>query len=224
VLIGQGRHADVFALGDDRVLRRYRTGQSSEAEAAVMRHVHEHGYPVPRVFDAAGPDMVMERITGRSLLEAMTREPHRLPTYARLLAELHRSLHAIDAPPGWERPLGPGDRVLHLDLQPANIVMGEAGPVVLDWGWAGAGPPAADTAHTWLEMATSEVPGGPVIRAVGGLGRRLLVRRFLREFERDELVAVLPQVVDYRLARRLLTPKERHAVATFSPGRRRPSR
>jgi hypothetical protein len=37
VQIGTGRNADVFALGDDRVLRRYRDGGDVSAEAAVCR-------------------------------------------------------------------------------------------------------------------------------------------------------------------------------------------
>lgn len=60
-LIAHGRAADVFDLGDGRVLRRYRSvpvDRLVEREAAVMTHLAAHGYPVPRVHDAAGADLI----------------------------------------------------------------------------------------------------------------------------------------------------------------------
>ncbi len=63
-LIASGRDADVFALGDDRVLRRYRLGGDVGPEAELMAYVGERGFPVPRVYDAAGPDLVLQRLHG----------------------------------------------------------------------------------------------------------------------------------------------------------------
>ena len=36
-----------------------------------MRHVFECGYPVPRVWDASGPDLVMDLVDGPTMLEAL---------------------------------------------------------------------------------------------------------------------------------------------------------
>ena len=47
-LVGAGRAADVYALGGQRVLRRYRNGDSAEREATVMAYLAEAGFPVPR--------------------------------------------------------------------------------------------------------------------------------------------------------------------------------
>ena len=33
-----------------------------------------------------------------------------------------------------------GDRVLHIDLHPENVIISPAGPVVIDWSGASAGP------------------------------------------------------------------------------------
>jgi AICAR transformylase/IMP cyclohydrolase PurH len=68
VLIGRGRAADVYALDGRRVLRRYRTSYSCTAEADLMRYLRQAGYPVPEVFDADGPDLVMERLEGPDML------------------------------------------------------------------------------------------------------------------------------------------------------------
>ena len=214
-LIGSGRHADVFEYGDGTVLRRYRTGQDSAPEARVMTHVRSFGFPAPEVVRADGPEMVLERIEGPSMLDRLAHRPHELPALARMLAALHDSLHAIPPPAGLDRPFGDGDATLHLDLQPANIVLTASGPVVLDWGWAAAGPAHADTAHTWLELVTSEVPGSAVVRLVAVAGRSVFVRAFLSHLDRPALRRLVPQVATYRLERRELTGGEREAIARF---------
>ena len=56
-LLTSGRDADVYALDEVRVLRRNRDGQSVLREAAVVRHVWAHGFPVPEVFRAEGADI-----------------------------------------------------------------------------------------------------------------------------------------------------------------------
>jgi len=50
-----GRDADVFALQDGTVLRRYRDGSDVAAEAELMDAVRKRGYPVPIVYTAEGP-------------------------------------------------------------------------------------------------------------------------------------------------------------------------
>jgi hypothetical protein len=214
-LIGSGRHADVFDLGDGTVLRRYRTGQDSTAEARVMTHVRARGFPAPRVVRADGPEMVLERVDGMSMLDRLARRPHQLPRLARMLADLHDALHAIPPPAGIDRPFGDGNATLHLDLQPANVVLARSGPVVLDWGWAAAGPPDAETAHAWLELATSEVPGSAVEKVAALVGRSLFVRAFLSRFDRAALRRRVPAVAAYRLARRELTERERVEILRF---------
>jgi tRNA A-37 threonylcarbamoyl transferase component Bud32 len=73
-LIASGRDSDVYAYADGLVLRRYRDGRSAEGEAATLRAVAELGYPVPVVHEASGPDIVMERVDGPTLTEALRRQ------------------------------------------------------------------------------------------------------------------------------------------------------
>src|ERR1700740_2736824 len=98
-LIGAGRAADVYTLGSGRVLRRYRTPFDVQAEAEMMRHLGQAGYPVPAVYDADGPDLVMERLDGRDMLADVSRRPWLGQRHARTLADLHNRLHQITAPP-----------------------------------------------------------------------------------------------------------------------------
>jgi hypothetical protein len=60
-----GREADVFALDDGRVLRRYRTGADATGEAEVMAYAAGLGFPVPEVFRRTAPTWSWSASTGR---------------------------------------------------------------------------------------------------------------------------------------------------------------
>lgn len=173
-LIARGRDADVFALDASRVVRRYRHGgQSTEHEARLMAHLAACGYPVPEVYEATGPEMVLERLTGPTMLEELGRRPWQVRHLGRMLGGLHDRLHALPAPAWLPARFGTGgdDRVLHLDLHPGNVVLTGRGPVVIDWSNARAGDPAADLAMTLVTVGSADVPGFTV-----RLGRGLLLR------------------------------------------------
>jgi aminoglycoside phosphotransferase (APT) family kinase protein len=212
-LLAAGRDADVFAVGPDRVLRRYRDrARSVEAEAEVMRFVRSHGYPVPRVDGAQGPDLLMERVAGPTMLEDVGRRPWTMWRHAETLAGLHRRLHELPAPAGLRRPFGEGGALLHLDLHPANVLLTPDGPVVIDWSSTAAGPAAADPAQTWILLATSEIPGSRVERTVLELGRRVFVHAVVRRFTERDVVAILPRVAEARRADPNVRDRERLAI------------
>jgi aminoglycoside phosphotransferase (APT) family kinase protein len=155
-LLGTGRTADVFALGTDRVLRRYRDGSTAEGEAAVMAYVGGFGYPVPKVFQVAGPEMVMERVYGPTMIEAILGDLITLEHAVAQLAVLHRTLHELPARISTDA----GSSVIHLDLHPLNVIMSDRGPVVIDWNNATDGAPGFDIAVSALILA--EVAIDPV--------------------------------------------------------------
>lgn len=207
-LIGSGRAADVYALGDDRVLRRYRTAHSCAAEADLMRYVRAAGYPVPEVFAASGPDLVMARLDGRDMLADLASRPWRVSRHARTLALLHDRLHQIDAPPGLRRPVGPGSQVLHLDLHPGNVMLTAGGPVVIDWSNGCAGPAGADVAMAYLIMASSDLDSLPKwLAPLARLLRRVFLRRF-RAAVRDDPAPHLASVAGQRLKDPNVRPAE----------------
>ncbi len=188
-LIGAGRSADVYALDAGRVMRRYRAGatgrgRDATGEASLMRFLRDAGYPVPEVFDADGPDLVMERLSGRDMLADLARRPWRARRHAATLARLHDLLHDIDAPAGLRQPFesqetGRHNKVLHLDLHPGNVMLTGRGPVVIDWSNASAGPPGADVAIASLIMTVSEVDSLPApVRLIAGQVRAVVVSAF----------------------------------------------
>ena len=207
-LIGQGRAADVYALDDDRVLRRYRTPYSCAAEADLMRYLRQAGYPVPAVLAVDGGDLVMERLHGRDMLADMASRPWRIARHARTLARLHDQLHQIAAPPGLPHPLGPGGQIVHLDLHPGNVMLTADGPVVIDWTNGAAGPAGADVAMAYLIMASSDVDTLPswLSPVLGGL-RRMFLHQFLAAV-RDDPGPYLARTARHRIKDRNVRPAE----------------
>jgi aminoglycoside phosphotransferase (APT) family kinase protein len=207
-LIGAGRAADVYALGRDRVLRRYRTDHSVQAEAAVMSYLEDAGFPVPKVYSAAGSELVMERLTGPDMLADLGRRPWRVRQHARTLAQLHDRLHQIEAPPGLPGGFGEGNRLLHLDLHPANVMLSPRGPVVIDWTNASTGAAGADVAMAYLIMASSDVDASPWwLRPAVRTLRAVLLRQF-RAAVGDDPGPHLASVARARMADRNVRPAE----------------
>jgi len=209
-LLASGRDADIFAYGPGLVLRRSRRGRSLEREARLMRYVAGHGFPAPRVEDlrAGGAELIMERIEGPTMLQAVARRPWTLRRNAARLATLHRRLHAIAAPTWLERFLGGDACVVHLDLHPLNVVLSPNGPVLLDWTNARAGVGEADVALTWLVMAAAELGETGVRGVAGGVIRALFLRAFLAQFELAGIRAALPAVAAWKCEDRNMRPVE----------------
>jgi aminoglycoside phosphotransferase (APT) family kinase protein len=180
-LLGSGRSAEVYDIGGGRILRRYsdRT-RSAELEAKTISWAAEHGVPVPQVFDASGPDIVMEKIEGPTMLADLARYPWRLFRHAQTLARLHEQVHAAPGPDWLRAPFGDVGTLLHLDLHPINVLLSPRGPVVIDWEGAGRGPAEADLAICWVLVALSSVPGSAWQRIVGRTGQRLFAGAVLR--------------------------------------------
>ena len=162
-MLAEGRASEILELGEDRVLRRFKAGGRPAREAEIMEHARARGYPVPRVLEVLDDALVLERIDGPTMLAELRRRPWQLAGHARTLAELHHRLHEIPFE---------GERLIHLDFHPDNVLLSQRGPVVIDWTNSRAGDPAFDVAMTWVICATS-----------GGALGRLFTRFFLRHVD-----------------------------------------
>ncbi|MBN1963900.1 MAG: phosphotransferase [Anaerolineae bacterium] len=99
-LIGRGRMAEVYAWGDDRVLKLFEAwvdpGEVA-LEAERGRLIHTTGLPVPAVYDqvecAGRLGIVYERVDGPSMLDALSRRPWQTHRLAHQMAALHTGLH-----------------------------------------------------------------------------------------------------------------------------------
>jgi aminoglycoside phosphotransferase (APT) family kinase protein len=192
-LLASGRDSDIFEFGPNKVLRRARNARSMAYEASVMDYVRSQGYPVPEVFDlqADGTELIMERVDGPHLLGAVEAKPWRVRRLSGVLAELHKQLHEIPAPPSAPVLDESSTTMVHLDLHPLNVIMSARGPVVIDWTNARRGHWASDVADAWLILSSAAVPGGGVVARVMTAMRSLFVNGFVRHYDRAELCAHL---------------------------------
>jgi aminoglycoside phosphotransferase (APT) family kinase protein len=201
--LASGRDADVYAVDERRVLRRYRDGGDVAIEADIMKYLAGQGFPVPIIHDACGADLVMERLDGPTLLAALGSGALPIIDAAELLADLHRRLHEI--PALWSQD--PAERVLHLDLHPDNVMLTSRGPVVIDWRNAREGPAELDVAMSAVIIAQAAVEK---THPQASLATDLLTA-FLRAIGGCPSAA-LDQAVAIRQADANLTPEERIAL------------
>jgi len=123
--------------------------------------------------------VVMDRVEGRPFAEPMLADMAGAGPYFAAMARLQASLHAgsgaglrplkprlaakLDRAPGLDGPvrerlrerladLPDGDRLLHGDFHPFNILGTLEAPVIVDWLDATCGPPAADVCRSWVLM------------------------------------------------------------------------
>jgi aminoglycoside phosphotransferase (APT) family kinase protein len=109
----------------------------------------------------------MERIDGPTMGELLLSGSMAATEAAAIQADLQRRLHALPWPGAAD-----GESLLHLDFHPFNVLIGPAGPVVIDWTNARPGPPGLDAAMSALIIAgvalTGEFPeAGELLAAYG---------------------------------------------------------
>lgn len=215
----KGLTSDVFAFGDDRVLKllhpRYSRAKA-ESEFRITGMLHGAGLPVPRAHEVVEQDsrfgIVFERVLGLSLLQVVERKPWKLFYAAKMLAELHAQVHGFTAPSemptqraqlqNWlanandftprERQAAQdslalvpdGHAVCHGDMHPANILLSDRGPIIIDWSAATRGDSGVDVARTSVLFESAKLPPDSAwhTHLLLALARRLLHRTYLARY------------------------------------------
>jgi Ser/Thr protein kinase RdoA (MazF antagonist) len=101
--IAQGRTADVYAWGEDQILKVFHDwfpADGIDYEAHIARAVHRAGLPVPAVGDMIEVNgrrgLLYERVDGPTMLDKVGRKPWTVALSARQLAQLHVEMHALE--------------------------------------------------------------------------------------------------------------------------------
>lgn len=100
--LGAGREAEVYAWGDDVVVKLYRPGYlGHRAESVALASLDGHRV-APRLIDIVNCDgrtgLVLERLGGSDMLALLQRQPWRVLDLARVLAKAHLAVHSVHAP------------------------------------------------------------------------------------------------------------------------------
>lgn len=199
-----------------RLFRGQRDAASIAYECAAMEAVRAVVPLVPKVLGTTEvmgrPGIIMERIDGPDLLTIISKKPWTVWRSGRIAGEVHAQLHGIVAPQSVPSlldrarldtsPLVPpqiaawalrelatlpdGDRLLHGDFHPANILMAPTGPVVIDWPNTTRGNPDADLGRSLLMIRMGELPpGSPLLLRIGSrFARKLLRASYVRAYRR----------------------------------------
>ena len=186
-----------------------------EATALAAAHAAGANVPgiYERVAVDERPGLVLDRVDGGDLLGRLERRPWSVLSVARVLGSEHAALHAIEAPAALPplredlrdrlgSPLVParvrgralerlahlpdGDRLLHGDFHPGNLLYASHGCVVIEWTNGARGDPAADVARTVLLMIGGTLPDEASLRLrlLAPPARRALLAGYLRTYVR----------------------------------------
>jgi Ser/Thr protein kinase RdoA (MazF antagonist) len=214
--IAQGRTAEIYAWKEGQVLKLFYDWMSAsgvEYEARVARSVHASGLPVPAVGEIVilqgHHGLVYERVDGPSMLQVFKTRPWKVFHFARLLAELHATMHTQkipDLPSQRERlqykiqhakplpegvrqaalkaleGLPDGDRLCHGDFHPDNILMTKSGPIIIDWMDATRGNPILDVARSSILIGGKSLPPGTSLGWVIQILRNWFHRTYLNHY------------------------------------------
>jgi uncharacterized protein (TIGR02172 family) len=185
--------------------------------------------------------LLYQRLEGISMLQDMNARPWMLWKHARSLAELHLKIHAQSTTglPSYKerldydirnskhlseelkskalvllKVLPGGTKICHGDYHPANVLITERGPVVIDWMTASTGSPWTDVARTSLILSIGAKAAGkqvsPTIRTAIKLYHRIYLNRY-RALEPDtkhELDRWLPVIAAGRLNENIIPERE----------------
>ena len=177
--------------GTTWVMRTLGSGRTASSRVAAMAAAGGAGLPAPEVLrratTPAGEVALLAWLPGVPLFEALARAPALTGHYGQRMGRLHRRLHEVEAPAevigsseDMGHPFGAGrgvpglphgDRLLHLDWHPLNLLVDESvGEIVgiVDWDNARAGDPSLDLARTrsilTLEPGLADIPDAVRLR------------------------------------------------------------
>ncbi|MGI6238845.1 MAG: phosphotransferase family protein [Christensenellales bacterium] len=217
--LARGATAVLHDMGDGRALKLFNPGYSANSARREFQNaqlVRRLGIPTARPYafiDGDRPAIVYERLDGRTMLDSLFQGD--LTQQIAQFAALHREIlayRAQDAPAlkdAWRDSavrggqskylplidlLPDGDRLLHGDYHPGNVMHTPNGLYVIDCMDVRSGAPICDVARSvyLMEYTPADLPIAP---------RRAAVDLYLRAMDvpRAEVERVLPAVMAARL-------------------------
>lgn len=178
-----GRTAEVYAWSTTEVVKLYQpwvARVTAERERASTQAALDMGISVPEVGDIVSVDgrrgLILERITGPTMMNQIESDVARAGSFARQLAEIHVAISSVVADERFPEQSGllqdkiarcesltesarrmmlaslaqmpSGDRLCHGDFHPGSVILSGDRLFVIDWIDASRGNPVADLARS----------------------------------------------------------------------------
>jgi len=215
--IGAGRTAEIFSWGDDHIVKLFYAGypmENVQREALLAWAASKAGVMTPAVGEVVDINgrigLIYGRVRGEILLKHMLAKPHRVLSFAKMMAELHVSLHRKDVEQGglpflhdklqnhiqrhfngneqaalldYLDTLPQGSALCHYDFHVENIIISENGAVIIDWMNGAVGHHLADVARTALMLSDGAPPDANLaLRLLIKLMRGLFHRTYINHY------------------------------------------
>ncbi|MCL6603283.1 MAG: phosphotransferase [Paenibacillus sp.] len=219
-LIGEGRTAEILQYKDQTILKLYRENVSEQSilhEYKISEFVYARGVRTPKPYELITVDerkgILFEQIQGPTLLKMIDRQPWRISKYAKMMAELHYSLHTLDVTEdigqqkeryrscikgaplltedeksvilSYLEDLPEEQKLCHGDFHPDNVLMDQQAWII-DWMTGLAGNPAGDAARSVIMFSIGEMPekASPLLKFMIRFIRKKLTKDYIREYLR----------------------------------------
>ena len=216
-LLTQGGEADIYDIDEDRILRVMRSADSKsiDNEKRILPIMAAHNVSVPTVYEYievdGRPAEVMQKISGGTMLEHMTRHPLTMIKENKRFAKLHVQLLSIasdcdiytresnfdylksqplliakelfDFVMKLFSELPKGKNICHGDFHPGNILIQDGRDYIIDWSGACLSRDISDIAHTYLLMThVPVIPGQSYVQyKILSIAGSYMARSYLKE-------------------------------------------
>ncbi len=214
-LLARGGQADIYDMGNGKVVRVPRRPQDFDRiryEYKVYLFLSGSGIAAPKVHELVNigdaPCIVMELVSGTSMMDRIKANPFALGFEAKQLARMHteilglnaaspimkekdKSRYCINASACFTEAekglllelldsLPDGTSFCHGDFHPGNIIYRDGRGFVIDWSAASYGDFLSDVAHTYVLL--TRVPCLPDVSAPMHLMQKVLGNRIARVY------------------------------------------
>lgn len=162
-VLSETRLGRTYAINDAYVARVLTMPIERYERLGLITHIVNSGFPAPRIYDTVGNTLIMERVHGPTLFQALVSGETSIDDGAYLNVALMEQLHTMPVPDelrqaALDDPIvgaltNPQHlAILHMDLHPANIILTEHDAVPISWECIRVGPPELDQASTALAV------------------------------------------------------------------------
>jgi tRNA A-37 threonylcarbamoyl transferase component Bud32 len=220
-LLAHGGQADIYDLGNGRIFRVPRREMDFDRiryEYDVYVSLKDSGIAAPRVYELVMidkvPAIIMQKVSGMSMMEMIRQRPFSIAQKAKELAGLHNEVLEVTAAEtivnektkaeyclnaseyldnaikqfllGILAELPEQNYLCHGDFHPGNIIFSDGTYYLIDWSAASRGDFVSDIAHTYILLKVVPcVPGvGFFMHAIQRFLGKIMAKKYLKHIRR----------------------------------------